>query len=589
MTESKSVGWKFTNTIRRLIPYLLPYRRQFTWGVVCVIATNIFGVLTPLVLKYGIEDLQKGITSEKIYYYCLIIVVLALIAGVFRYFMRKVIISISRYIENDLRVEYFAHLQKLPPSFYDRQQTGDLMTRATSDVEAVRMVVGPAIMYSIDTFLTAILSLSLMFALSASLTLTVLALAPILSTLIYFLARNLHKLSLRVQERYSDLNADVQEYLSGIRVVKAYCQEDSERDIFKSLNLDYFAANMKLTKIYALLGPLFMSIFGIGMALILYSGGRAIIAGQMSLGDFVAFSAYVAMLAWPVLAIGWVLNLYQRGSASLQRIMKILETKPDISSAKAAILIEKFRGEIAFDQVNFTYPGTEKPVLQEISLLIPAGSSLGIVGQVGSGKSTLTALIPRLYEVTSGFLTIDGVPIDQIALEQLRQSIAVVPQDSLLFSDQLKENVLFANPDDDETKLLHFAEIAQLSSDVAGFSEGFNSWVGERGITLSGGQKQRTCLARALAVNPQIFIMDDCFSSVDTNTEADILSRLRPELKGKTVLIIAHRISTLQWADQIIVLKEGKISERGTHQQLLRKGGWYKTMHQRQLLEEQIR
>lgn len=566
-----------------------PYRKQFSVGFLCIIGTNLFAVLAPLILKYGIEDLEAGVTAAKIYQYSMMIVVVAIFAGIFRYLMRRIIVSTSRRIEYDLRVHYFNHLQKLTPSFYDRQQTGDLMTRATSDIEAVRMVFGPAVMYSVDTTLTSIFALTVMFILSVPLTLTVLALAPILSTMIYFLAKSIHKYSLLTQERYSELNAMIQEHLSGIRVVRAYCQEEPERRLFEDLNRDYLRANMKLVKIHALLIPLFYSIFGVGMALILYIGGRSIMSGVMSLGDFIAFSAYVSMLAWPVMAIGWVLNLIQRGSASMQRIAKILDTEPDITDVRLRDSIYPLKGDIRFKKVSFSYPGSDTEVLKEIDLEIPEGSSLGIIGQVGSGKSTLLSLLPRLYDVSAGVLTIDGLGVDHIPFDILRRDIAVVPQDSFLFSDQLSKNILFSDPTLDEVTLKYAADVSKIGDDVATFPDGFNTWVGERGITLSGGQKQRASLARALAAEPNILILDDCFSSVDTNTEAEILRQLIPGLKGKTVLIVAHRVSTLQWADQIIVLYGGKIVEKGTHNELIALEGRYAELYRKQLLEEEIR
>ncbi len=575
--------------IHSLIPFLRPYKKQYFSGFLCIVGTNFFGVLAPLVLKYGIEDLEAGVTEGKIFYYAALIVLIALLAGIFRFFMRRIIISTSRRIEFDLRVKYFAHLQQLSPSFYDHQQTGDLMTRSTSDIEAVRMVFGPAIMYSVDTLITLAFALTVMFTLSIPLTLTVIALAPIMSTLIYFLARNVHKFSLRVQGCYSELNAMTQEHLSGIRVIRSYCQEEPERRLFGKLNREYLNANMKLVKVQAMLFPLFYSIFGIGMAIILYFGGRSIISGHMSLGDFVAYSAYVSMLAWPVIAIGWVLNLFQRGSASMKRIVNILDTQPDVTDQKSKQTIHALKGEIVFNKVCFSYNTNNKRVLLDIDLHIPAGSSLGIVGQVGAGKTTLVSLIPRLYELSSGTLTIGGCKVHTISLDVLRREIAVVPQDSFLFSDRIRDNILFANPELNDDELKKVAEISHISNDITEFNDGYNTRIGERGITLSGGQKQRSCLARALAAQPTILILDDCFSSVDTNTEAEIFDELLPHLKGKTIIIIAHRISTLQWTDNIIILHEGRIVEMGTHDELVKLGGRYAVLYRKQLLEREIR
>lgn len=575
--------------IQRLIPYLAPYRKQYLLGFLCILGTNAFGVLAPLVLKYGIEDLESGVTVAKISTYSGLIVMVAVFAGIFRYFMRRIIISASRWIEYDLRVKFFAHLQTLSPTFYNHQHTGDLMTRSTSDIEAVRMVYGPAVMYSADTLLTAIFALSIMFAISFPLTITVIAFVPLLSGLIYFLARNVHRFSLRTQQSYSELNAMIQENLSGVRVIRSYCQEEPERSLFSRLNLRYMDANMKLVKVQALLFPLFSSIFGIGMALILYFGGRAIISGSMSLGDFVAYSAYVSMLAWPVMAIGWVLNIFQRGSASMQRIVKILDTKSDISDPVGEKQYEDIRGDVEFHDVSFSYPSSDHLVLRNINLHVPSGSSLGIVGQVGSGKTTLISLIPRLFAVTSGSLTIDSRRVDTIPLDILRRQIAVVPQDSFLFSDRIRDNILYAKPDLSEKELRRYAELSNITKDIEEFPAGFNTWIGERGITLSGGQKQRACLARALSTQPKILILDDCFSSVDTNTESEILEKLLPVLQGRTIFIIAHRISTLQWADKIIVLEGGEIIESGTHGELLRQKGRYADLYRKQLLEQELR
>jgi len=585
---SKDQDWTFRETLRRVFPYLKPYRKKLLIGFFCIAGTNLFGVLSPLVLKYGIQDLQAGVTVEKIFQYSAYIVVIAVVAGIFRYLMRRIIISVSRWVEFDLRNQYYGHLQTLSASFFDKQQTGDLMTRATSDIEAVRMIVGPAIMYSLDTIITFTFSVSLMIVLSVPLTLAVLAMSPFISLLIYIIAKKIHVYSLLTQNRYSTLNAMTQEHLSGIRVVRSYCQEAPEAELYNSLNTSYLDANMKLVKMQAALFPMFYSIFGIGMALILYIGGRSIMAGSMSLGDFVAFSAYVGMLAWPVIAVGWVMNLFQRGSASMSRIVKILDTKPEITDPSGDSIVEKLTGEITFDDVSFQYPGTTKPVIENFSLQIPAGSSVGIVGQVGSGKSTLASLITRQYDISGGSLTIDGHKISEIPLETLRRTVSTVPQDSFLFSDQIWSNVLYAQNNYDEELLKKVADASNLSEDVESFPESFDTWVGERGITLSGGQKQRTSIARALAADGQIVIFDDCFSAVDTQTEAEILTKIKPLIQGKTVIIIAHRISTLHWVDNIIFLHKGRIVESGSHDDLLAQKGRYADLYKKQLLEEEL-
>ena len=548
--------------------------------------TNVFGTVKPLMMKFAIDELEQEVVWQRILYFSLAIVGLALIQGVFRFFQRRILIGASRKAEFKMRNDFIAHLQNLSNSYYDKNTTGDIMARATSDVDAVRMAFGPGVMYSVDTLISAIFALVMMFSLSWKLTLTALIIFPLVSITVNILGKLTFKQHTKVQESYSNLNTFTQENLSGVRVVKSFALENQHVDRFSLLSLDYLKHNMSLVKIQALFTPLLFFLLGIGIILILLIGGRSIMLGELTLGSFAAFMAYLMMLAWPMIAIGWVVNIFQRGEASMKRIDSILNTEPEIKDDAEAIEIESLVPKIEFSNLTFSY-GDRGKVLDNINLTIAPGTTFGIIGGLGSGKSTLVKLLPRLYDPPENTVFIDGIAVEKLTLLSLRQNIAFVPQDSFLFSEKIRENIAF----DDDTvtdALAEAAASAQLLSDVEGFPEKFDTMVGERGITLSGGQKQRVTLARALLKDAPILILDDCLSAVDASTEAQILERLRNVFLGKTVIVVSHRIFAVSGLDNIVVMEDGGIIERGTHDELLELKGYYHRLYKKQLLEREL-
>jgi ATP-binding cassette subfamily B multidrug efflux pump len=561
-----------------------------------LICSAMFSV-APRVLQSAVDDLYAGVTRAKLGRYAGLLLLIAGIAGYFRYQMRRIIISASRGFEYDLRNDFFAHLERLPLSFFQTNRTGDLMSRATNDLSAVRMMIGPAVMYLTNTIITAIVSLTLMFMVDVRLTLIALIPLPIVSITVKIFGTKIHKTFERVQEKLSDMSAVVQESLTGVRVVRAYGQEGSEIARFRQSNLDYLEHNRRLSRLQGAFFPTMSLFLGFSALLALWLGSRDVVSGRITVGELVAFNAYLAQLAWPMIAFGWVTNLLQRGMASWNRMLSVMDTEPGVRDESSspeglASLAERgssIQGAIEFRHLSFLYAGRE--VLSDISFSIKAGDTVAIVGGTGAGKTTLVNLLPRLHNPPRGTVFIDGVDVRDIPLSELRGAIGFVPQEPFLFSDTLGDNVAFGVPAlkaQHPERIAAAATVAQLDKDVADFPNGYDTMVGERGITLSGGQKQRAAIARAVITDPRILILDDALSAVDTYTEEEILTRLRGVMRSRTAIIISHRISTVRDADQIIVLDRGRLVEQGKHEDLIRLGGIYAELYKKQLLEEEL-
>ncbi len=577
---------------RRLWPYLARYRGGFVWGLCCILIATALQLATPWVLKLAVDDLTTGVTRGKLAYYALLLLGLTAVLCVFRFLMRRVIVGISRHIEYDLRNDFLGHLQRFPVAFFGANRTGDLMSRATNDLNAVRMMVGPSVMYSASTGLTFIVAIILMASIDVRLTLVALAPLPLVSLAVLFFGRAIHKRFERIQAQLSDISAVVQEALSGVRVVRAYGQERAELERFRRANEEYVTRNRGLIQLQGMFFPSLTFLLGLGGLLVLWQGSRAVIVGRMTVGDLVAFNTYLVMLAWPMIAFGWVTNMMQRGLASWKRMLEVLDQRPAIVDGPREVDPSALTGHVEFRDVTFAYNGT--PVLEHVSIDVPAGQTLALVGATGSGKSTLINLLPRIQDPPPGSVFIDGVDVRDLPLERLRGLIGYVPQEPFLFSDTLAENVAFAPgiaslpPADRDRIVREAAAVARLDKDVEDFPQGYETRVGERGITLSGGQKQRTALARALALEPRILVLDDALSAVDTYTEEEILSRLRGVMRQRTSIIVSHRISTVRDADQIVVLDQGRVVERGRHDELIEAGGVYAELHKEQMLEEEL-
>jgi ATP-binding cassette, subfamily B, multidrug efflux pump len=595
----------FPKRLRPLLPYVKRYRWGYALGTACVFLNNGVWILFPQVIRRAVDDLQLGVTRQKLATHALLLLAVAAIHGVFQFLTRWVVIGISRDIEFDLRNDLFFQLESLPNSYYQRNRTGDIMARATNDLSAVRLLLGPAIMYSANTLVYTAGALAFMIAISPSVTLYAFLPLPVASVVVQYFGRRIHERFERIQAMFSDISARAQENFSGARVIRAYAQEEAEIKAFEGANREYIARSLKLVRLMGMLWPTLEFMLGVGIVLSFWLAGREVLRGHsdvalisylgtrttihldgwMSVGDFAAFLTYMAQLTFPIIALGYVINLFQRGTASLARLNEIMVEQPDIKDSREARDLP-IEGEIEFRGLNFAYDG--KTVLHNLNLKIPAGRSLAIVGPTGSGKTTLVNLIPRIYDAEPGTVLIDGRPIRQYSIAALRKQIGFVPQETFLFSDRIRENIALGVDSATDQQVHEAADAANIAQNIESFPEGYRTLVGERGITLSGGQKQRTAIARALIRDPRILILDDALSSVDTHTEDKILNHLRDVMQGRTTIFISHRVSTVRNADRIAVLHGGRIVESGTHEELLALNGYYTDLYNKQLLEEEL-
>jgi ATP-binding cassette subfamily B multidrug efflux pump len=566
------------------------YRYRYVIGVLFFLAVDVLQLLVPRLLGNMTDEFREGVlTMQGLLHYVFLIIGIALLVAVGRYFWRIYLFGTARLLDYNLRNKFFAHLETLSADFFNRHKTGELMAHATNDIHAVRHAFGQGIMLSIDAVFLTIATVSIMLTtIDTRLVLLGLLPLPFVALVVTGFSRVIHSRFLRVQEAFAGLTDFVQENLSGIRVVKAFVQEEAELAKFMDSNETLVATNMHLVKVWGLFWPLVQYLAGLSFVVVLGYGGKLVVLGDISLGDFVAFTGYLGIAIWPMMAIGWVVNTLQRGMASMDRLNMIFRVKPKITDREDVVEIPGIHGQIEFRNLTFEYPDATSPVLRGITLQVPQGMTLGILGRTGSGKSTLTDLLVRVYDPSPGELLIDGMDITKIPLAILRRDIGYVPQDNFLFSTSIGQNIGFASCEFSREEVEHAAELAGVKDDIEGFPEGFDTLIGERGVTLSGGQKQRVTIARALIKDPRILILDDCFSAVDTRTEERILKSLRDVRQGRTTVLISHRISTLKEADEIIVLDEGQVVERGDHESLVAAGGLYAEIHRRQLLEAEL-
>lgn len=598
------------NSLRTLKPYFWRYRWQFVFGGLCVLMLNGIWAIFPQIIQRAIDGLNQSVTRQKLLTYTLALIGVSAAKALFQFLTRWKLIGISREIEFDLRNDLFQHLEGLSYSYYQRTRTGDIMARATNDLNAVRMLLGPAIMYSANTIVFTAFAFFFMYRYSPRLTVYAFVPLPIVSIVIQYFGRKIHERFERIQAMFSDISAKAQENFSGVRVLRAFVQEQAEINAFEKANQEYIARSLKLVRLMGMLWPTLELMLGLAIVMVLWLGGREVIHHNMdprtgmTVGDFVAFTTYMVQLTWPIIALGWVINIVQRGTASMQRINEIFAETPEITDAAAApaLATTPIQGGIEFRNLNFSYNGTTTPagakaapaggpgtrVLKDVNLRIPTGSSLAIVGPTGSGKSTLVNLIPRIYDAAPGMVRLDGKPIGEYPLETLRRNIGFVPQETFLFSESVGENIAFGAETASEEEIRAAARGASIAAEIEEFPEQYKTVVGERGIALSGGQKQRTAIARAILRDPRILVLDDALSSVDTYTEEKILEHLREVMQGRTTVFISHRVSTVKNADQIAVLHSGSIVELGTHDELLARNGYYTDLYNKQLLEEEL-
>jgi ATP-binding cassette subfamily B protein len=540
----------------------------------------------PLLIRAAIDALTSRRPLSEVLTFAAWLVGACLLKGIFQYWMRVILIGVSRDIEYELRNDLFEHLVSLSPEYYSRNRTGDIMARATNDLNAVRMMLGPGVMYWTETSLTFLLTIGVMLSIDWRLTFWAIIPAPLVSLAVIHFGRRIHDRFEAIQAMFSDISSRVQENLSGVRMVRAFVQEDAEVRKFERLNVEYIGENLKLVKVQGLFQPMLECLIGITFLIVLWAGGYQVIQHRISVGGFVMFNTYMSMLVWPMIALGWVVNLMQRGSASLGRINEILHARPSIAEPACPTLLATVQGEITFESVVLQYPAGRS--LDGIDLVIPAAKTIAIVGHTGCGKSTLVSLVPRLLDPTEGRVLLDGIDLRHLSPSALRRQIGYVPQETFLFSDTIAGNIGFGVESATHAEIERAAELAGLATDIEGFPDGYQTRVGERGITLSGGQKQRTAIARAILRNPRILILDDALASVDTLTEERILRSLAGVMRGRTVILISHRVSTVRQADEIVVLSHGRIVERGTHDNLSRANGYYAELARKQMLEEEL-